>query len=92
MSNRITQSDLEWLVKRANEQTGNATEPYTRDGDNLTANIGTYLLNYAYGGVKLVQLVNADGSITCISPGGYGTKRELYNWLRGFVSGLEERS
>ena len=89
MSNRITQKDLESLVKIVNKTTGHAPEPYTQKDGKFTANIGTYLLDYAYGGVKLVQLVSDGGGITTISSGGYGTKRELYNWLRAFLAGLE---
>jgi len=91
MSNRITQKDLENLVERINKKTGHATEPYSSEGGKFTANIGTYLLDYAYGGVKLVQLVSEGGGITVISSGGYGTKRDLYNWLWAFLAGLESR-
>lgn len=89
--NRITQKDLEYLVKRINEVTKSPTEPYTRptQADNsFKSNIGNYHLDYAYGGVKLVRMVNPHGGITEISDGGFGTRRELYNWMRAFLNGL----
>ncbi len=94
MSNRITQKDLEYLVKRINEITDSPQTPYTRNGKKgkreagFIANIGNYHLDYAYGGVKLVRMVNEGGGISDISRDGYGTKRELYNWMRAFLAGL----
>lgn len=95
---RITQKDLEYLVKRINEVTDSPTEPYTRNEKEddregrinvgFTANIGNYHLDYAYGGVKLVRMVNDGGGIEEISRDGFGTKRQLYSWLQAFLAGL----
>ncbi len=93
MSNRITQKDLECLTQRINEATNSPLIPYRRNGTEgkrhtgFTANIGNYHLDYAYGGVKLVRMVNGGGGITEISRDGFGTKRELYNWMRAFLVG-----
>lgn len=95
MSNRITitNSDLERLVKRINEATGNALEYSTKgdDGKYIT-HIGNYHLDYAYGGVRLVQTMNDGGGIRVISTCGYGTKRELYQWLQAYLAGLSTES
>lgn len=87
---RITQKDLEYLVKRINEVTkspirpwGTLAKPYPANG----ANIGNYHLDYAYGGVKLVRMVSKGGGISLISRDGFGTKRQLYSWMQAFLAG-----
>ena len=87
--NCITQKDLEYLVKRINEVTSSPAKPYRETGKGFRANIGNYHLDYAYGGVKLSQMVNEGGGITNISDMGFGPKRELYNWMRAFLAGYE---
>lgn len=92
---RITQKNLEYLVERINEVTNSPETPYTRNGKKgnrevgFTTNIGNYHLDYAYGGVKLSQMVSESGGITNISDMGFGTKRELYNWMRAYLAGIE---
>lgn len=78
MSNRITQKDLEQEVTKLNEAKGfNAKECAT------SSVVGSYQLDYAYGGVKLIKITSEGGGCTNVSTGGYGTKRELYLFLRG---------
>ena len=90
---RITQKDLVILVDRINKATNSPMASWTRNGTvgkrqaGFKANIDNYHLDYAYGGVKLCQMVNNDGGIRDIS-GGFGTKRELYNWMWAFLAGL----
>ena len=43
--------------------------------------IGVYVLDSAYGGYRLDRIINTSGGVHVISPDGYGTKRELYNFL-----------
>jgi len=43
--------------------------------------VGAYMLDYAYGGYSLVQVVNDEGGVRLVSVGGRLTKRELYNQL-----------
>jgi len=88
MSNRITQKMLENMVETINKTAGRPVTPYTRQGDKLVANIGNYHLDYAYGGVKLVEIMTEGGSICVISSGGYGTKRELWNQLHTILNYL----
>ena len=93
---RITQKDLECLVGRINTITNSPATSYTRNGKKgnrktgFTANIGNYHLDYAYSGVKLARMVNESGGITVISTTGYGTKRELYNWMNAYIAGLSQ--
>jgi hypothetical protein len=81
-SNRITQKDLEVLVKDINNLSGFENPTYRT--------VGSYQLSYAYGGVKLVKIGNESGGQTTVSNSGYGTKRELYIFLRGFLNGLDK--
>ena len=90
--NRITQKDLEYLVKRINEATNSPETSYQTTSKGYKANIGNYHLDYAYGGVRLSQMMNEGGGIHVISSGGFGTKRELYNWMQAFLSGMAVKS
>lgn len=78
MSNRVTQKDLEQQVAELNESKGFAAKECAK-----SYVVGSYQLQYAYGGVKLVQIASTGGGQRDISTGGYGTKKELYIFLRG---------
>ena len=86
---RITQKDLEILTDRINEVTGSPTKCYSGPGK---ANIDNYHLSYAYGGVKLERMCNEHGGVTTTSIGGFGTKRDLYNWMQAFLAGIDIKS
>ena len=92
--NRITQKDLEYLVKRINEITDSPDISWRRNGRSgkrsagFTANIGNFHLNYAYGGVQLVRMVNVAGGIETISRNCHVPKRELYYWMQAFLDGI----
>ena len=90
---RTTQKDLEYLVKRINEVTKSPTEQYTKDNPTgrFWANVGNYHLDYAYGGVSLVRMVNQCGGIESISHHGHVPKRELYNWMQAFLAEHEAK-
>ena len=86
---RIKQSDLEHLVERINKVTDSPLEPWGKDGQGkLRANVGNYYLSGAYGGVKLERMVSESGGCDDISTDGFGTKRQLYTWMRAFLAGL----
>ena len=94
---RIKQTDLEYLVNRINEVTNSPRMCFKRNGEKsnrkigLTGNIGNYHLNYAYGGVQLVRIVSESGGIETTSTNGFGTKRELYNWMTAFLAGIKSK-
>lgn len=91
MTTRITERDLEIAITRLNKATGQPLTTWTRHADNtMTANVGNYHLDCAYGGYKLVQTVNQGGGIHTISNGGYTTKRDLYNQLHTALAFLEK--
>lgn len=86
--NRIRESDLAALVAELNSETGNAERAYDRresDG-RYVANIGTYVLDYAYGGVALTQLVSEGGGCRTIID--RGTRRECYDQIRSLLEGV----
>jgi hypothetical protein len=88
MSNRITQKDLEAVVARINDVTGSPKEAYNLE--TRTSNIGNYHLSYAYGGVALHRMHNERGGIQDIFHG-HMPKRELYEKMQAFISGLTAR-
>jgi len=85
---RITKRNLENVLSRINAQSGAAAEAWTQNSDGVwRANVGTYVLDYAYGGVRLGQLCNESGGQRDITV--RGTKREVYHMMHAFLRGLE---
>ena len=91
--NRITDKQLQAVVDRLNRLTNNPLEAYsvvdTVGHFRKQANIGNYHLSWAYGGVCLHQMHNEAGSVTTPIGSGYNTKRELYEKMHAFISGIE---
>ena len=87
---RVKQEDLGHLVRRINKATGSPAVAYTKTNDKYTANIGNYHLDYAYGGVQLIRMVNDGGGVENISTQGFGTKRQLYHWMQAFLVGVDK--
>tara|TARA_R100000995_G_C3412442_1_gene90020 strand:+ start:307 stop:585 length:279 start_codon:yes stop_codon:yes gene_type:complete len=89
MSYRINKKELEYLVDQINTDTNNPLEPYTKDKEGkFKSNPGNYHLGFAYGGVKLLQMVNEGGGVRDHLHTGYTTKRKLYVALNSFLSGI----
>lgn len=85
-----TQKELEGLVNRLNRLTGHALAPYTKNSDGkVTPNAGNYHLDYAYGGVKLVQMCDEGTGIRIITQG-YETKRNCYQQIAAYIAGIED--
>ena len=83
MTERITDSLLEKMVKNINIDTGNPVAYMNKDRKTLK---GHYKLDKAYGGIRLVRVGNESGGVHDISP--RVTKREMYYillTLREFV-------
>ena len=83
--NRITDKDLNSLCDYLNTITNRPLKPWA----NGRANVRNYHISHAYGGVCLHRHVNEGGGITCPLSNGHGTKRELYNTMQAYISGLE---
>lgn len=82
---RVTDKQLEAVVKRLNEMTGSPVEPYRRTSEGFVANPGNFHLDYAYGKVRLVRMSNSGGGIATVTS--YGTKRECLSEIFAFRDG-----
>ena len=78
---RVSIKLLESRVADLNEITGNAAAPWSRVDGKPRANVGTYYLDQAYGGVYLAQMTTESGGTSC--PLGYvrHTKAEMLEIL-----------
>ena len=79
---RITQRDLENKVRRLNRTAGFDNPPYST--------IGSYCLDYAYGGVKLEKYCTEGGGVHDIFNQGFMTKRKLYNLMSAYENGIRD--
>jgi len=87
MTKRITNADLEFVVRQINEALGQPTEPYTRDENGKFQSVaGVYTLGGAYGGVRLERIANSGGGVHTITH--YDTKRNTYNAMRSMLAGI----
>lgn len=83
-------SDLENLVERINDASGNTHTTWERDGAGvLKSNIGNYHLDGAYGGWALHQIMNESGGVHDIFHGHY-TKKELHSKMQAFLLGMRQ--
>lgn len=78
---KITQRDLEAVLKRINSKAGHGEAP-------KYSTIGAYLLDGAYGGWKLAQYCNEHGGQRDITSG-FCPKKELYYQMHAFLNGME---
>lgn len=88
---RITDVQLESMIKRLNRVTGNAETPYVKRGEKYEAQVGCYHLSGAYGGVSLHQMDNKSGGVRDVFRCGHVPKRDLYNRISAFIDGLESK-
>lgn len=91
MRDRVTEKELNNIIRRINQMTGNPETPWTpkAKGHGMTANIGNYHLSGAYGGVSLHQMMNEGGGIHDVFRCGHVPKRELRDRLEAFIAGLD---
>ena len=81
MAERVTILDLERRISHLNNLMG-FKRRYIKSKAEYT---GKQLeLSQAYGGVKLVLVGKGERNVS----GGYGTKRELYEFLEGMTTGI----
>lgn len=89
---RITEKDLEAVVKRLNLITNSPLQSYVKDSSGkLLAQIGNYHLSYAYGGVCLHRMNNESGGITTPINPVHVSKKELYGLIQSYICGLNDR-
>jgi hypothetical protein len=83
---RINKQQLKDLVSHLNYITDAPIEAYTKGADGrYRSNIGCYVLDWAYGGVALDQIMTDGGGVRNII--GRGTKRETYFAIRTYIDG-----
>ena len=87
---RITEKDLQGVVDRINRVTKSPEATYTKIDGKYKANVGNYHLSYAYGGVSLHRINNEGGGISDVFRCGHVPKRELYQRMQAFISGLDQ--
>lgn len=88
---RITIKTLRAVCANLNRMTGSPMEPYKRDADGkLTAQIGCYIIDCAYGGYQLARIMNECGGQTSPFGLGFGTARETYDKMRAYMAGLQD--
>ena len=85
---RIKIKDLEFLVDNLNIITGNNTKPFNRSNGNCIASIGTYYIDGAYGGHKLVQIATEGGGVKEITYG-FDTKKDLHDKITNYLKGIQ---
>lgn len=88
MAYRTTIKTLRTLVKTLNDVTGNPTDAYRKDGDRYVAIPGVYILDCAYGGYRLAQMVSDTGGERNITPR-YGAAITA-DLIRAYIDGLRE--
>ena len=83
---RITVSGVKKLTAGLNKIAGQPLDEWTVKGSQNKANIGHYRLGFAYGAVRLEQIVDEDGSIRDVLGVGYLPRRELYQKIQAYIS------
>ena len=77
---RITQKMLEKRVDYLNKITGFENAEYST--------IGSYCLDYAYGGVNLNQYTNEHGAVKAPFSCGFTTKHNLFDLINAYIAGI----
>lgn len=75
---RITEKQLDGAVARLNRMNGMENPKY--------GTVGMYVLDGAYGGWKLAQIVSEGGGQRDVSVGGFMSKRELWNQIQAIIN------
>ena len=86
MSNRITITHLRRAIDALNTDCGMPTQVWTRQGNDNVAHVGCYVLDAAYGGYRLCQIVNPAGGERDITPR-YGAAA-AYDLIHAYHKGL----
>lgn len=88
MAQRITKKTLYAQIDYLNQMLGHRTKAYTRGLDGkVYANVGTYVLDCAYGGYRLGQICSKGGGQRDITA--RGSASETYYAIRAFMAGVE---
>ena len=83
---RITQKDLDNVVKRLNALTDSPETPYKYIDGKYIVQVGCFIIDNEYGGWKLARICNERGGQTTITEGGPISKRDLYNQIHSLIN------
>ena len=86
---QITQTMLRGKIELLNELTGNPSNRFEMVDGKYRSQIGNHYLSMQNGGYALYRIVNEGGGINDIFSRGHGTKRELYEMICAYISGIE---
>ncbi len=84
---RTTIKTLRQLIDRLNEATGNPTQVWTTVDGRNRAHVGCYVLDAAYGGYRLCQIVSEGGGERDLTP--RTGAREQADLIRAFMLGKQ---
>lgn len=84
---RISLQQLKEKIAHLNDITEHVSAPWRLVDGRYVANVGTYVLNAAYGGYQLGQLTNEGGGQKTII-NGYRSKRELWEAIDILETGI----
>lgn len=87
-SNRITIKHLRAAIAALNIELGLPTQVWQRQGNDNVAQVGCYVLDAAYGGYRLCQIVNEAGGERDITP--RAKAREAYDLIHAYMRGLRD--
>ena len=89
--NRISHDNLQRCCDALNRHFGYDLEPHGSDDQgHYKPNANVYHISSAYGGVALDQMMPEGSGTRRISCDGFGTKRQLYTFLRGMLAAIGE--
>lgn len=87
---RITKIDLQHLLDSINEATGNEKDAWTQGTDGThRCNVGTYVLDWCNGGVRLGQM-NDGGGVRAFTQ--RSSKSETYQRMHAFLCGIQTQT
>ena len=89
--NKITIKQLQAVVDRINRIAGTPMVSYVNGDDGkFHSQPNNFHLDFAYGGVQLVQMCNEGGGTRNITQG-HVPKRELFDLMQAFIAGMETK-
>lgn len=89
---RVSQRNIDRVLDRLNQTTGNPKDPYTKCDPSkkfpsgYRCNVGNYHYSSQAGGVAIEQMMEGGGVRTIIDR---GTKREVYEKLHALIDGID---
>lgn len=86
---RITTKQIDGIIESINELTDSPITQHTKkaEGVGFISNIGHFYNDQAYGGNQLLRVSSTGGAVEEISKG-HVSKKELYQFLKGFRAAL----